>query len=124
MSTITRHSIEGKPVLHLIEDIVLIDAKGQEKKLKAKIDTGADSSSLDISFANELSLGPIMHTKEVKSSHGKSTRAVVKLSITMAGKKVFANFNLYDRSHMKYPVLIGKDVLKQGFLIDPSRGQK
>ncbi len=31
------------------------------------------------------------------------------------------HFSIADRAHMKYKVLIGKNILKKGFLIDPSK---
>ena len=36
-------------------------------------------------------------------------------------KEIKTDFTLADRSNMKYSVLIGQNILKQGFLIDPSK---
>jgi hypothetical protein len=41
----------------------------------------------------------------------------------MKGKKIKSSFNVTDRSNVKCPVLIGKNVLKQGFLIDPNKNE-
>ena len=38
-------------------------------------------------------------------------------------KKIKAQFTLADRSHMRYPVLIGQNILKQGFLINPNKDE-
>jgi hypothetical protein len=114
---------EEKVVLGLIEEITLFDVNGKEKKLLAKIDTGANISSIDMSLATELSLGPIIRTKTVVSSHGRSLRPVVAIDIDLAGKTIDGNFTLYNRSHMTFKVLIGRDVLRRGFLIDPSKNE-
>lgn len=44
----------GRPVIGFIEPVKLKGAKGAEKELLAKIDTGADSSSIDEELAIEL----------------------------------------------------------------------
>jgi hypothetical protein len=48
-------------------------------------------------------------------------RPIVEITITIAGKTVKEEFTLADRKHMKYAVLIGQNVLRHGFLIDPSQ---
>jgi len=89
------------------------------KEILAKIDTGADRCSLDKTLAKEMGLNNIVKTMQVKSSHGKSIRPVVQASLEIKGKKFKANFNLADRSNLKYPVLIGNSILKKGFVIKP-----
>lgn len=92
------------------------------KETLAKIDTGADRNSMDMKLAATLNLGPIIRTTSIKSSHGSSIRPVVKAELEIKGEKIIAEFNLTNRAHMKYPILIGKKVLiKKGFLIDPSK---
>jgi hypothetical protein len=88
------------------------------KKFKARIDTGARMSSLDKKLRKKLNLGPILRKTKVKSSHGESIRAVIKTSIKIKNRKLTASFNLADRGHMKYKILIGRNILKKGFLID------
>ncbi|MBN2141880.1 ATP-dependent zinc protease, partial [Candidatus Woesearchaeota archaeon] len=39
--------------------------------------------------------------------------------IVLGGKEIESKFTLADRSHMKYPVLIGQNILRKNFLIDP-----
>lgn len=112
---------ENKVILGLIEEITLYDAQGKSKKLLAKIDTGADSSSIDISLAGELMLGPITKTKSVVSSHGRSLRPVVPISLILGDQNVSGDFTLYNRTHMTFKVLIGRNILEKGFLIDPSQ---
>jgi hypothetical protein len=110
----------NKPVLGLTETIVIL-SNGNAEKVKAKIDTGATKSSIDTDLAIKLKLGPIVETKLVKSAQGNSIRPVVHASIILAGKKFDADFTLAERSHMKYSVLIGQNILKRGFLVDPSK---
>ncbi|MFT4312149.1 MAG: RimK/LysX family protein [Candidatus Woesearchaeota archaeon] len=114
-------ALKEKSIVGLIEPVVLKDTNGKEARIFAKVDTGADSSSLDINLATTLSLGPIITTKSIVSSHGRSLRPVVTLETEIGGKIVKENFTLYNRSHMKYKVLIGCSLLKKGFLVDPSK---
>ena len=103
-----------RPVIGLIEQIEL-----ENTTIAAKIDTGADVSSIDIGLAADLQLGPVVQKTHVKSSHGKTRRAVISLTFTLAGKQVTGFFNLADRHKLKYKFLIGKNILQEGFLIDP-----
>ncbi len=106
-----------KKIIHLVEPIILIGAS--RKKVMAKIDTGATTSSVDLQLAADLRLGPVVKTKLVKSASGSLVRPIIKASVVFAGKTMDAHFTVADRSHMKYRVLIGKNILKKGFLIDP-----
>ena len=96
-----------------------ISIKGKE--VIARIDTGATKSSIDADLAAELKIGPIIGTKLIKSAQGTSTRPLVEITITIAGKRIKALFTIAVRKHMKYSVLIGQNILKEGFLIDPSK---
>ncbi|MAG50580.1 hypothetical protein CL621_02985 [archaeon] len=106
----------NKITIGLIETI-----KIKDKEIKAKIDTGSDGSSIDINLAAELKLGPILDTKKYRSSHGNTTRPLVEAEIIFKNKNFKVNFNIIDRTNLKYQILIGKNILKKGFLIDPSR---
>jgi len=105
-----------KTIIGLIEKVKI---NGTE--IIAKIDTGADRNSIDTKLAAELSLGPIKKTTKIKSSHGDSLRPVVEVELEIKNKKLKTSFNLTNRSHMKCPVLIGLEVLKKDFIIDPSK---
>ena len=89
------------------------------KEFSAKIDKVAYVSSIDIGLAADLQLGPIVQKTRITSSHGKTRRAVIPLEFVIVGKKVTAHFNLADRHRLKYKILIGKNILKEGFIIDP-----
>ncbi len=110
-----------RETIGLTEKVTLVNGS-KRKTLTARIDTGATQSSVHTSLAKALHLGPVVSTKLVKSSHGKSLRAVIKAECTMRKKKIHAQFNIADRSTMKYKILIGRNALRQfKFLIDPTK---
>ena len=113
---------KNKIVIGLVETIS-IKGKSYMKNVLAKIDSGATKSSLDKSLAEMLDVGPIIKSKLVKSAHGNKIRPVVEVEIVLANKSIKAEFTLADRNHMKYPALIGQNVLKKGFLIDPNKNE-
>lgn len=115
-------------------------------EINAKIDTGAYTSSLhchhieriekegkayvrfnlldpshDV-YNDKLFELPIYKSKTVKSSNGESEeRFIVKTTIHLLGKKIKAELSLTDRSEMRYPVLIGRKLIKGHFLVDVSK---
>jgi hypothetical protein len=109
-----------KKIIGLTEDLVLIGEK-KRKKVVAKIDTGADKSSIDMNLAAELKLGPVVKTRLIRSASGSLMRPIIRAKVVFAKRKMGVYFTIADRAHMKYRVLIGKNILKKGFLIDPSR---
>ncbi len=113
-----------KTIIGLTEKVTIIGKKKSQKRLIAKVDTGATKSSMDSRLAARMHLGPVIKTKLVKSAHGNRLRPVIEAHIKIAGKKLKAEFTLADRIHMKYHVLIGQNILKHGFLIDPSKRSK
>ena len=107
--------MEGKIVLGILERV-----KINGKEVVAKIDTGASRSSIDVNLANELKLGPVLRKSTIVSTHGKSTRPVIKAKLEIGGRRINAFFNISSRSHMKCRVLIGRNILKRGYLVDSS----
>jgi hypothetical protein len=107
-------------------------------ELKCRVDTGATISSIhcdgwkvngeSVTFTNkELSPNaitlPLITHQATKSSDGRvENRPVIELNVRINGKVLQGmQFNLNNREHMEYPVLIGQNVLQKGkFLIDPS----
>src|SRR3989344_8856366 len=108
-----------KIILGLTERIVIQGHDGEHMAL-AKIDTGASKSSIDLNLALNLKLGPVVESRIVKSAHGNKLRPVIDADILLGGKRVRAKFTLADRGHMRYKVLIGENILRGGYLIDPS----
>ncbi len=109
--------------------------------LDAKIDTGADSSSLHcdemqveggyVSFLLHDEIDPAYHgkkvtlpiakRKKVKSSNGKSEeRVFIETSIRLGCRTYMAEISLSDRTHMKYPMLIGRRFMAHRYLVDVS----
>ncbi|MBN2454154.1 ATP-dependent zinc protease [Candidatus Woesearchaeota archaeon] len=113
--------MRNKALIGLTELVKLVNGD-KSKKVVARIDTGATQSSIDTSLATRLNLGPIISSKIVRSTHGTTMRAVVKASVVLAKRRIRAKFNVADRRHMRYKVLIGRNVLSgKGFLIDPDK---
>ena len=112
--------LDGKTVIGLVEKVEIRNSEGK-KAVVAKIDTGATKSSIDTNLATELKLGPVIKSKLVKSAHGSKLRPIIEATIELAGMKIKSEFTLADREHMKYRILIGQNILKDGFLIDPTK---
>jgi hypothetical protein len=113
---------DEREVIGIVEEVTVKGSKG-EKRIKAKIDTGADRTSVDADLAAEVGLGPIHDTIKVKSSlSGQSQRRlVVQAEIIVRGEHHTVSVSIGDRSNMKYDVIVGKDVLRDSkFLIDPT----
>jgi hypothetical protein len=115
----------------LVEDVILLPWR---VRLPARIDTGAAQSSLDardmkiendmVSFklppkykSIPLRL-PIVDWKSVRSAEGRERRPVVEVDLCIGPKVFRARINLNDRSTVKYPLLIGRNILKGHFVID------
>jgi len=108
--------ISNRLMIGLEESIILENGI----RHKAKIDTGADSSSIDKSLIENLDNYEIISHKFIRSALGRHKRPIVKLKVTFQGIEFIEDFTISDRSNLKYKVLIGKDILrKEGFLIDP-----
>jgi hypothetical protein len=109
-----------KTIIGLVEEVLVTKKDGSQEMLKARIDTGAKFSSVDHFLLDELNFSETVREKTIKQSHGKSIRPVVIGEVVLHGKKISAEFTVSMRSHMRYPMLIGQNILKEGFLIDPS----
>lgn len=112
----------------------------------AKIDTGADVSALWASSVSEkpdglycvffdkkspFYSGEAVHFSKssytltrVANSFGHSElRYKVKLRIRVNGRSVRATFTLSDRSLKTYPILLGRRLLHNKFLVDVTKGE-
>ncbi|WP_416264094.1 ATP-dependent zinc protease [Curtobacterium flaccumfaciens pv. flaccumfaciens] len=111
--------------------------------IKVKLDTGARSSALHAFDLEELpgervrfSLHPWQDTdadastiecdvhdrRIVRSSTGHTQeRIVVRTRIALAGQVVESEVTLSNRDQMGFRMLVGREALRQGFLVDPSR---
>jgi hypothetical protein len=109
----------------------------------AKVDTGADSSSIWATDIREVAdglhfvlfgpgtpfyTGQVITTKtytvtRVANSFGhKEYRYKVKLRVRIHGRLIRATFNLADRSSKAYPILLGRRLLNGKFLVDVAQG--
>ncbi len=103
------------------KEYVTIFCGEKARKILARIDTGATKSSIDKSLARTMCIGPVLHYKTIKSASGKTKRGIVLVRVRIAGRTFKMYFTVANRKHMKYPVLIGRNILKRGFLVDVSR---
>jgi hypothetical protein len=115
------------------------------KAVKAKIDTGADLSSIwcgEIKKAKDklecVFFGPespyytgkkiIFDKSEYKRSQIFNSfgtgekRYKVKMPVVINGRRIRTTFTLADRSKKKYPVLLGRKLLAKKFLVDVASG--
>ena len=113
--------MEPKIIIGLVETILLEN----KKKYKAKIDTGADSSSVDKSILEDLDRKRIISHKIIKSALGTHKRPTIMIEFEFNGKKFKEKFSISDRTDLKYKILIGNNILKkENFLIDPNKKER
>jgi hypothetical protein len=114
-----------------VEDVILIPWR---VKLPARIDTGAATSSLD---ARELKVKnniaefklpkkygglllrlPVVEWQNIRSADFKEQRPVVEITLCMGPKLIRTQVTLNDRSLVRYPLIIGRNILKDNFIVD------
>ncbi len=117
-----------------VEDVVLLP---WEVKLPARIDTGASVSSLDArdltikenfaefrlpsQYGNLQLCLPIIGWKIIRSAEAREKRPVVQLEFCIGPKRIKTLVNLNDRSGVKYPVILGRNILSKNFIVDSTR---
>ena len=114
--------------------------------VKAKLDTGARSSAIHAFDIEPLERdgqdwvhysihpwqrtadeavaceSPVIAQRSVRSSSGHSeVRYVVAMDISLAGRVVTSEVTLSRRDEMGFRMLVGREALRQGFLVDPGR---
>lgn len=114
--------------------------------LKAKIDTGARTSSLHAFDIHEFERdgvswvrfrvkpwqhsqtdavdveSPVHDRRAVRSSSGHAQeRFVVEMLIRLHDREVLAEVTLSNRDEMGFRMLIGREALRQGYVVDPAR---
>jgi hypothetical protein len=123
--------MEGKATIGLVEEVILLP---WGVKMPARVDTGAATSSLD---ARDLTVKdkvaefrlpekygglqvrlPVVGWQTVRSAEAREKRPVVEVEMCLGPKQIRARVNLNDRSRVKYPVIIGRNILKGNFVVD------
>lgn len=107
----------GPSVLSVIEPVI-IRGEQETREIKAKLDTGAFRTSIDETLARELNLKPSEKQVFTTSASGQTFRPTVHLSFEIQGRKINTLASAVDRSHLRYPMIIGRRDLK-GFHINP-----
>ena len=126
------------------KDLIDFPQLGLEN-IEAKIDTGAYTSAIHcsqiklirkkgirkISFhilgTHQVGVGHRVFTtadfkeKKIRSSFGHvEKRFVIKTKIKLFNRVIRAEFSLSDRTEMRFPVLLGRKLLKNKFIVDVS----
>jgi hypothetical protein len=103
-------------------------------RLPARIDTGAATTSLDArnltvkgnmaEFRLPEEYGglqmrlPVVAWRHVRSAEYRERRPVVEMEFCFGSKRIHGRVNLNDRARVKYPVIIGRNMLKYGYIVD------
>ena len=130
----------SKPVIGWVEHAKIMETGLQ---LKAKIDTGADSSSVNAKLIEEytrngedwlrfqinnnngekiiLNKKIVRYMKLKRRKASSISRPVVTLGLCVGQISREIEINLADRSNFKYVMLIGRDFLRDTYLVDSSK---
>lgn len=135
--------VESKEIIGWLEMVRIYPGN---LKLRAKIDTGAKSSSINVHNLKKIMRGEeawvnfelrektksgnndkiVLEKKVLRSvkikrkGGGLEERYVVHLEICLSGIHKEIEMNLMDRSNFNYQVLIGRTDLENEFIVDPS----
>jgi hypothetical protein len=139
-----RGSAEQKRVIGWREWVQLPDLGVVE--MKAKVDTGADNSSLHAFNVERIERNgaeyvrfeihpkqrskkptihceaPLVMEKKVKNPGGRTElRPVIRTRVVVAGEELEALVNLTSRDEMGFRMLLGRRAVRSRFVIDPGR---
>ena len=117
-----------------VEDVILLPCG---MRLPARIDTGAATSSLDArdlkvkngvaefklpkKYGSQQFHLPVIGWRNIRSADFKEKRPIVEITFCLGAKMVHTEVNLNDRSTVKYPLILGRNVLKDHFVVDCGR---
>ena len=114
--------------------------------VKAKTDTGARTSALDVKKLDTFMAGdkamvriifrkrkkvlaskpevtvPVLESRTVKDSGGKEhKRVVIETTLVIGGDSHQIELTLSDRRKMRFPMLIGRTAIRKKYLVDSGR---
>ncbi len=135
-TVIVKHDLE---IMGWVERVHLLDP---EVNLKAKLDTGAETSSLDVEIIKKFREDDkrwvrfLLIDRETGEQHiivrerirtaaivmqnaERQLRPVVRMRICIAGRILDTEVSLIDRSEYAFPLLLGRKALESFALIDP-----
>ena len=143
LASITAIASSGKPnadrTLDILGWIEAVELAPGGLVIEAKLDTGADNSSLNAPDYEEFKKDgdtwvrftvtnsddeaatfekPLHRTARIRSASGTDRRPVVKMEICLGGVVREAQVNLADRSDLSYQMLIGRSFMKDHILVD------
>ena len=100
-------------VVGYTEEVVVTGTSGSTTTV-AKSDTGATRTSIDTKLAAEIGAGPIKDIIRIKSGSSPEgrQRALVDIVVGVGGTQHTVTASIEDRSHMDYPLLLGRDILE------------
>jgi hypothetical protein len=109
-------------ILDNYETIWLVGPSGEKLQVPAKIDTGANRTSVDRSIAEKIGLlatSNIVEYREFFSGLGREQRPMVHCRLIIKGLSQPTTVSISDRSHMKHQVIVGRHDI-QAFLVKPA----
>lgn len=95
--------------------------------MKAKVDTGAERTTIDTDLAKAAGFGPVLRRVKIRAAAAErpEERDVVRATVVVAGKAFEVEAAITDRKDMRYPVIVGMDILASaGFLINPRKSDR
>lgn len=133
-----RDSLRNKAIVGAVEWTV-VDLGNEQLIAKARMDTGAATSSLGATEIADFErngkrwvrfkladgrtisqrLERFVNIRQAASESNR--RPVVKIGVKIGDIAYFGEFTLADRSHLKYEVLIGRNVMRDLMVVDVAR---
>ncbi len=124
-----------KTPLGQVEEVILLPWK---VRLTARVDTGAATSSLDAREVRDLGNNeveillspqhggltlrlPVFRWRKYKTAQGTGRRPVVLMEVCLGSKRIQAEVNIADRSDLEFPFLVGRNLLRNHFVVDVDR---
>lgn len=118
------HGVEAKvdtgaytSALHCSGIHIAADAEQRPQLVVHLLDPGHEGTDGRLLAFTEYAL------RDIRSSNGEvQERYVIRAVVRLYGQDFEAEFSLSDRSDMKYPVLLGRSLLRQGrFVVDVAK---